>query len=132
MNTKFAQTLLKGGIITSLIMGVFLLLGGYRASAAGMHGHGPGGMLPTRNFGGHHVLFSPQPGGFPWLGLLVFFIIGITIVVLLMKWLKKKAKTSSMEQFIQTTLSSSYRPMNSQKEHILDQWEYEINKKENV
>ncbi len=131
MNTKISQPLLRGGIITSLIMGVFLI-GGYSASAAVIHGHGPGGMMPNRGFGGHHVLLGPQHGGFPWLGLLVFFIIGITIIVLLMKWLKKKAKATSMEQFIQTTLASSYRPMTSEKEHILDRWENEINKKENV
>lgn len=132
MNTRFSQSLLRGGIITSLIVGGFLLLGGFSVSAAGMHGHGPGEMLPTRDFVGHHVLLEPQHGGFPGLGVLVFFIIGMAIVVFLMKWFKRKAKATSMEQFIQTTLASSYRPMESQKEHILDQWEHEINKKENI
>lgn len=132
MNTKLSRSVLRGGMIISLIVGVFLLIGGNSASAAGMHGHGPGGMVPARDFGGHHVLYGPQHGGFPWLALLVFFIIAITVVILLMKWLKKKAKATSMEQFIQTTLASSYRPMKSQKECILDQWEKEINKKENV
>ncbi|MDN4494335.1 hypothetical protein [Ureibacillus aquaedulcis] len=132
MNTRLSQLVLRGGIITSLILGVSLILGGYRASAAGMHGHGPGGMPTMREFGGHHVMFGPQHAGFPWLGLLVFFIIGIAVAVLLVKWLKNKSKTPSMEHFIQTTLASPYKSMNSQNEHILDQWEKELNKKENV
>ncbi|MFC7686473.1 hypothetical protein [Ureibacillus sp. GCM10028918] len=41
MKTNLRQTFLKGAIITSLILGVSLMLGGYGISAAGIHGHGP-------------------------------------------------------------------------------------------
>ncbi|MFC7686474.1 hypothetical protein [Ureibacillus sp. GCM10028918] len=64
-------------------------------------------MMQTKGFGGHHVLYGPQHGGFSWIGLVVFLIVGIVIVIFIMKWLKKKSKSTSMELFIQTTLATS-------------------------
>ncbi|HWL13703.1 MAG TPA: hypothetical protein VNQ57_11985 [Ureibacillus sp.] len=127
MKTKSSLTFLKGAIITSLFIGVSLIVGGYSVLAAGLHRQGPGGMVP----GGHHELYGPQHGGFSWLGFVLLIMLGIAAVLLFKKF-NQKSKSSSMEQFIQTTLTSSYQPVNSQKEHILDQWEKEINKKENI
>lgn len=132
MKKNLTQTILNGPIITSLLLGVFLIMGGYGVSAAGLHGHGSGGALPNRGFGGQHVLYVPHDGGFPWISLFVALTIGTAIVLCLMKWLKKKEKVTSIEQFIQTTLASPYKPMNSQNEHILDEWEKERNKGEGI
>lgn len=129
MKMNLSQTFLKGGIIASLILGVSLTLGGYGVSAAGIHGHG--GMLPTRGFDNHHISYGPHHGGFTWIGFIVFLIVGIAVVIFLMKWFKKGYKSTAMEQFIQTTIASPYKPLNSQKEDILDQWEKEVNKKGN-
>ncbi|TSI07386.1 hypothetical protein [Lysinibacillus sp. BW-2-10] len=117
---------IKNTLLTTatVIVGLALLLGGsFKVLAAGMHGHGP------RAFGhpamhGHHYM------GFPWFETFVVLIIGVIVLVFLMKWLNKKTKDSSMEQFIHTSLDTSYGPMKNQNEDILDQWEKTINNKE--
>ncbi len=125
------KTVFWGGIITPMVLGVYFLIGGYSALAAGPHGHGPGGMGPRGDFGGHQM-YGPHHGGFSWIGFLVFLIIGIVLFVLLVKILRRKGKTSSMQQFIDTSLIYSPKPVINQNENILDQWERKMtNKKEN-
>lgn len=133
MNSKVKKTLFWGAIIVPILLGVNSLLGGFHALAAGFHGQGPGRMGHMRGFaGGGHMMYGPHHGGFSWLGFLFFLIITIAIVVLIMKWLRKRAKASSMQQFIDTSMMSSNRPVMYQNADILDQWEKNImNKKEN-
>ncbi|WP_223594465.1 hypothetical protein [Neobacillus bataviensis] len=100
------------------------LLGGHSAFARGPHGQGHGGM-GTRGGGFGHNQFMNGPhheGGFPWLAL----IIGLAVLVLLVRWLRKKAKTSSMKQFIDTSIVGSHTPVMNQNAAILDQWEKNI------
>ncbi|WP_226529664.1 hypothetical protein [Metabacillus niabensis] len=125
------KTVFWGAIITPMLLGVYLLIGGFsRALAAGPHGHG--GMAPRGGFEGHHHMYGPQHGGFSWIGFLVFLIIGVAILILLIIMLRKKAKNSSMQQLIDTSLMHSHKPAIKKNENILDQWEREItNKKEN-
>jgi uncharacterized membrane protein len=113
----------------ALIIPMALLLGGLSALAHGpAHGHFQGGMGPR----GHHMMYGPHYGGFSWLGFLFFMIVAIAIVVFFVKWLKKKSKAASMEQFIDTSFMRSSKPMMNQNENLLDQWEKNIiNKKEN-
>nr|WP_106782678.1 hypothetical protein [Lysinibacillus timonensis] len=128
MKSNLAKVIL-GATLTSMLLGVCLLLDGRnRVLAAGMHGHGPEGMFLK---GGHPIMYEPHHGAFPWLGVVVFFIVGIAILVLFFKSLKKKDTTSSMEQFIQTNLVTSTSTLKSQKEDLLDQWEKDLMKKEN-
>lgn len=127
------KTVFWGAIITPMVLGVYFLLGGFSSAlASGPHGHGPGGMAPRGGFEGHHQMYGPQHGGFSWIGFLVFLIIGVALLVLLVKMLRKKAKNSSMQQLIDTSLMHSHKPAINQNENILDQWERKIsNKKEN-
>lgn len=126
------KTMFWGAVITPMVLGVYFLVGGYSALAAGPHGHGPGGMGPRGGFGGHQM-YSPHHGGFSWIGFLVFLIIGVAILILLVKMLRRKAKTSSMQQLIDTSLIHTHKPVIiNQNENMLDQWEKNItNKKEN-
>ena len=135
MNVKVKKTIFWGAIITPMVLGVYFLLGSYSALAAGPHGHGGGGMGPRGGFGGgHHFMNSPHHGGgFSWLGFLLFLIAGIVILVLLVKWLRRKAKASSMQQFIDTSMMNSHKPIMTKNECLLDQWEKNrTNKKETI
>jgi uncharacterized membrane protein len=102
------------------------ILSGHWGFGGGLRGgHGPQG-----GFGGHHhVMGGPHfGGGFPWLALLI----GLAVLVLLIGWLRKKSKASSMNEFIDTTVVSSHTAVNTQNARILDQWENNITtKKEN-
>lgn len=137
MNSKTKKGIFWGVMITPMVLGVYFLLGGYTALAAGPHGHGPRGMGPQRGFDGRQVMYGPGPhhggGGFHWLGSLLFLIVGIAALVFLVKWLRRKAKDSSMQQFIDTSIMSSHKPIMNQNASLLDQWEKNLtNKKENV
>ncbi|MED4225342.1 hypothetical protein [Neobacillus cucumis] len=98
-----------------------------------MNGHGFGGMGHRGGFeGGRHMMMNGghgyHEGGFPWL----FLFIGLAVLVLLVRWYKKKSKASSMKQFIDTSLEGSHIPVTNQNANILDQWEKNIlTKKEN-
>jgi hypothetical protein len=133
MNARFKKGIFGGVMIASTVLvinGLHFLIGGSSALAMGPHsGHGPGGMGPQGGFDHHPLASSVQHGGgLPW----VIFIIGLFAVVLLVRWLKKKSKTSSMQQFIDTTLVSSHLPVTNQTANALDHWEQTIiTKKEN-
>jgi hypothetical protein len=133
MNTKLKKSIFWGALITPMVLGVYFLFGGYSVLAAGPHGHGRGGMGGQRGgFGGQQVMNGAHHGGFSWLGFLLFLIIGSAIAVLLVKWLRKKSKASSMQQFIDTSIISSPKPMMNQNTSILDHWEKNLtHKKEN-
>ncbi|TWE01131.1 hypothetical protein FB550_106188 [Neobacillus bataviensis] len=71
--------------------------------------------------GAHHC-------GGPW----AFLIIGLAVLVLLVRWLRKKSKATSMQQFIDISLVGSQIPVTNQNANILDQWEKTLlTKKEN-
>jgi uncharacterized membrane protein len=135
MNTKVKKGVFWGVMAAAIILGINVLtslLGGTRTFAAGPHGHGGHGGMGPRGGGG----FDAQPfmngphhdGGFPWLGLLV----GLAVLFFLVRWLRKKAKTSSMTQFIETPVAGSHIPTVNQNGNLLDQWEKNIStKKEN-
>src|SRR3954464_4825882 len=130
MNTKVKKGIFWGVIVASTVLVInvlHFLLGGRSAFARGPGGHG--GMGGRSGFAGHPMMNGQHHGGgFPWL----FLIIGLAIVVLLVKWLKKKSKTSSMQQFIDTSLVGSHIPVTNQNANVLDQWEKNIlTKKEN-
>jgi hypothetical protein len=132
LNTKAKKSIFWGAVITPMVLGVYFLFGGYSALAAGPHGHGRGGMGQRGGFGGHQVMNGSQHGGFSWLGFLLFLIIGIVVAVLFVKWLRKKSKASSMQQFIDTSIISSPKTMMNQNTSILDHWEKNLtHKKEN-
>jgi hypothetical protein len=138
---KKKKIIIWGVIITAVIFVVNLLhrpFGGHREFVGGQRGPGHGpvemgqavGHGPHGGFGGHHQFMNgPFHGGsFPWLALLI----GLAVLVLLVRWFRKKAKTTSMNQFIDTNLVNTHSPIVSQNAIILDQWEKNItNKKEN-
>jgi hypothetical protein len=134
MNTKVKKGIFWGGMVASMILvfNVFhYLFGGLHALAAGPHGHGPRGMDPHVGFGHQHII-GGYHSGFSWIWILVFLILGVTAFVLIMKWLRRNAKAAAMQQFIDTSLMSSHRPLSNQSAHVLDQWEKKVvTKKEN-
>jgi hypothetical protein len=133
MNLKVKKGIFWSVIITSTVLVInilHLLVGGVSAFASGPHGHGSGGMGHRGGFGGGHMMNGAHhDGGFPWL----FLIIGLAVLVLLVRWLRKKSKASSMKQFINTSVAGSHIPVTNQNASVLDQWEKNIlTKKENV
>ncbi|PEQ85591.1 hypothetical protein CN481_20850 [Bacillus sp. AFS006103] len=133
MNTKVKKGIFWGGIIASsvLVINVFhFLLGGGSEHARGPHGHGGGMGQHGGGFdaGQQMMKGAHHGGGFPGL----FLIIGLVAVVLLVRWLRKKSKASSMQQFIDTSVIGSHIPVTNQNASVLDQWEKNLlNKKEN-
>ena len=135
VNTKARKGIFWGVIIASSVVVInvlHFLLGGSSAYARGPGHGGMGhqGMGPRGGgFGGRHMMNGPHHGGgFPWL----FLIVGLVVLVLLIKWLRKRSKTSSMKQFIDTSMMSSHIPVSNQNGNLLDQWENNLkNKKEN-
>ncbi|WP_026565766.1 hypothetical protein [Bacillus sp. UNC41MFS5] len=136
MNTKVKMGIFWGVIVASTVLVInvlHFLLGGSSAFARGPHGHVPGGMMGHRGgfgSGGHGMMNGAHHGGgFPWL----FLILGLAALVLLIRWLRKKSKASSMKQFINTSVAGSQIPVTSQNASVLDQWEKNLlTKKENV
>ena len=135
VNTKVRKGIFWGVIIASSVVVInvlHFLLGGSStyARGPGHGGMGHQGMGPRGGgFGGRHMMNGPHhDGGFPWL----FLIVGLVVLVLLIKWLRKRSKTSSMKQFIDTSMMSSHIPVSNQNANLLDQWEKNLkNKKEN-
>ena len=143
MNTKVKKGIFWGAIVAATILVInvlHFLLGGDRGREGG-HGRGgigmmqQGGMAQQGRMGqrggfGHHQMMNGvhHGGGFPWL----FVIIGLAALVLLVRWLRKRSKSSSMQQFIDTSLVGSHIPVTNQNASILDQWEKNLlTKKEN-
>ncbi|WP_144556065.1 hypothetical protein [Bacillus sp. X1(2014)] len=134
MNTNVKKGIFWGVIVASTVLAINILhflLGGSSAFARGPHGHGAGGMGHHGGFGGggqEMMHGAHHGGGFQWL----FLIIGLAALVLLVKWLRKKSKASSMQQFINTSVAGSQIPITNQNASVLDQWEKNLlTKKEN-
>jgi len=129
MNKKMKKGIFWGVVIASSVLVINILHGlfaGNRDFARRPHGHGPGEMGPGGAFGPHQMMVGHHhEGGFPWL----FLFIGLAVLFFLIRWLRKKAKTSSMKQFIDTSLVSSHIPVNNQNASLLDQWEKNLMKK---
>ena len=76
---------------------------------------------------------GPHHGGeFHVFGFLLFLIIAAAIVVLVVRWLRRKAKASSMQQLIETPLVGSHTPVSNQNASILDQWEKNLIEKKEI
>ncbi len=160
MNYKVKKGIFWGGMIASMILVIHVihyLFGGLHALASGRHGHGGaggmgmgqqggfrplggsgplggfgplGGSSPLSDFGPHHVM-GYQHHGFSWLWFLLILILGIAVIVVAMKWLRRKAKETAMQQFIDTSIMNSHRPISNQSANVLDQWEKSlVSKKE--
>jgi uncharacterized membrane protein len=140
---KVKKGVFWGVMIAAMVLAVnalHYLIGGASVMAHGPgrggmgHGRGGmgGGMRPEGGFG-HQMMSGPHHGGgFHWIGTLITLAIIIAVVVFLVKWLKKKSKAASMQQFIDTSLMSSHTPLTNSNANLLDQWEKSITtKKEN-
>jgi hypothetical protein len=132
MNSKMKKGVFWGVIIAAMILVVNVLhslLGGNGNYDGGRRGHGLEGMGQRGSFEGHPFMNGHHHGGgFPWFGLLI----GLAVVFFLVKWLRRKAKASSMKQFIDTPLVGSHTPVINQNASLLDQWERNVTtKKEN-
>lgn len=147
INTKVKKGVFWGVIVAAMVFVVNVLhylFGGASAMARCPHGPGMGqggpggrggmaGMNPKGGFGHGHFMNGPHHGGgFHWLGTLLFIALVLAAVYFLVKWLRKRAKASSMQQFIDTSLMSSHKPLINQNASLLDQWEKNLtSKKEN-
>ncbi|WHY02762.1 hypothetical protein [Neobacillus sp. DY30] len=131
MNTKVKKSIFWVALITPMVLGVYFLFGGYSALASGSHGHGRGGMGHGGGFGGYQVMNGAHHGGFSWIAFLLILIVGIALVVLFVKWLRKKSKASAMKQFIYTSIITTPKPIMNQTTSILDQWEKNLTNKKN-
>jgi hypothetical protein len=131
MDTRVKKGIFWGGIIASSVLVInvlHLFFGRSNAFARGPHGHGGMGQRGG-GFGGHEMMNGVHhDGGFPWL----FLIMGLALLVLVVRWLRKKSKASSVQQFIDTSVVGSHIPVTNQNASVLDQWENNIlTKKEN-
>ncbi|MDQ0231821.1 hypothetical protein [Metabacillus malikii] len=132
MNMKWKKTFMWGGLLTTMVFGIYFLLGAKPSLAMGPHGHGPRGIQPHRGFDGHHGIVPHVGSGFSWLGSILLLAIIITVIVLVAKWLRKKSQASAMQQFIDTSMMSSHKPVYNQNASMIDQWEKNLrNNKEN-
>jgi hypothetical protein len=128
-----------GAIVALIIIGMNFfrhLFGGFhhRNFSGGTDGFRSGGMMGHRGgFGQHMYMYGPHHGGgFHVFGFLLFLIIAAAIVFLVVRWLRRKAKASSVKQLIDTPFVHSHTPVINQNGSILDQWEKNItDKKEN-
>jgi uncharacterized membrane protein len=147
MKTKGKKGIFWGALIAAFVFGISLLhhlFAGNSMYARGPHGHGPVGMgmgsrgggfeadqmmMVQHRGGGFEVhqmmMVQHHGGGFPWL----FLFIGLAVLFLLIKWFRKKAKATSMKQFIDTSLVGSHIPVSNQNASLLDQWEKNLTKK---
>ena len=138
MNTRVRKGIFWSTVTASMVLAIsFILnLAGSTAFAAGFHEHGRGmEMRSQHGFGQERMMGGFHHGvGFSWIGFLLFLIIGIAVLVLVVKWLRKKSASSSMQQFIDTSLAAAQKPlMNHNNASLLDEWEKNIaNKKERL
>lgn len=142
MSSKVKKGMFWTGMIAVMmvVINVFHhLFGALNVLASGPHGHGgPKGMGPHGSFsplGGsasHHMI-GYQQQGFSWLWFLLIASLVVAVIVVVMKWLRKKLKDAAMQQFIHTSIMNSHRPMPNQNTNVLDQWEKSLaTKKEKI
>ena len=135
MNTRVKLAIIWGVIITSalVVINFFLhLVGGHQTNVVFQNGFRPEGRGHHGRMGHRQFMNGPHHGGeFSWFGLLLALIIGLALLVLILRWVRRKAKNSAMQQFIDTPVSGSHIPIVNQNASMLDQWEKNITKKEN-
>jgi H+/Cl- antiporter ClcA len=133
MNTRVKLAILWGVMITAALVVINFILhlaGGYQTNVVFQNGFRPEGRGHHGGRGPHPFMNGPHHGGeFSWFGLLLFLIIGLAILVLIVRWVRKKAKNSAMQQFMVTTVVGSHIPIVNQNASMLDQWEKNITKK---
>jgi H+/Cl- antiporter ClcA len=133
MNTKVKLAIFWGVMIASalVVINFFLhLLGGNQTNVVFQNGFRPEGRGHHGGRGPHQFMNGSHHGGdFSWLGLLLFLIIGLAILVLILRWVRRKAKNSAMQQFIETPVTGSHIPVINQNASILDHWEKNTIKK---
>lgn len=131
MNTRVKLAIFWGAVVTSvvLVMNFLLhLIGGLHSNTVVVvNGFRPEGRRHYGGMGAHQFINGPHHGS--WFGTLLCLIIGLAILVLLVRWVRKKSRTSSMQQLIETPVSGSHIPVVNQNASILDQWEKNITKK---
>ena len=137
MNTRVKLGIFWGAIVVLIIGGINFfghLLGGHRHFEGGPKGFRSEKMMGQRGgFGPHAYMNGPHHGGeFHVFGFLLFLIIAAAIVVLVVRWLRRKAKASSMQQLIETPLVGSHTPVSNQNASILDQWEKNLIEKKEI
>ncbi|NWQ42415.1 hypothetical protein MLOOGBEN_17070 [Bacillus sp. EB106-08-02-XG196] len=133
MNTRVKLAIFWGVMITAalVVINFFLhLLGGHQTNVVFRNGFRPeerghhGGRGPRQFMNGPH-----HGEEFSWLGLLFFLIIGLAILILIVRWVRRKARNSAMQQFIDTPVVGSHSPIINQNASMLDKWEKNITKK---
>lgn len=133
--TRMKLAILWGVIITAVIVVInglhHLFEGGERESR--MNGfrqgrwEGAGHFANQGGMGHRQFMYGPHHGGeFHWLGLLLFLIIGLAVLVLLVKWLRRRANSSTMSRFVESPMVDSYTPVINHDSHILDEWEKNV------
>lgn len=134
MNTRVKLAVLWGVIITSVLLVINFalhLLGGFQRNVVVHNGFHPEGRGHRGGMGQHQFMNGPHHGGyFSWFGLLLFLVIGLAALVLIVRWVRRKAKTSAMQQFIETPVAGTHIPVIHQNASMLDQWEKNIRKGE--
>ena len=137
MSKKMKKGIFWGGLIALIafiINGLHHTFGGQRSFGNGPHGHGPGRMMGQQGGFGKRGGFEPhhfyQHGGdFHWLGFLFFLVIAAVILFMLVRWLRRKANSSSMVHYNSTPAFDLQTPVVNPNGTILDQWEKELVKK---
>ncbi|MEH7012932.1 hypothetical protein V7087_19320 [Neobacillus niacini] len=133
MNTRVKLAIIWGVIITSILLVINFslhLLGGFHNKVVVVNGFRPEGRRHHGGMGPHQFMNGPHHGGeFSWFGLLLFLIIGLVALALIVRWVRRKAKNSAMQQFIETPVVGSHIPIVNQNASMLDQWEKNISKK---
>lgn len=142
MSPRVKLGIFLGAIVAVIVAGVNILrhlFEPYRRFSGGPNGFRSGGMMgnqggmmrPQGGFGRRAFMYGHHHGGdFHFFGVLLFLIIAAAIVVLAMRWLRKKAKDSTMQQLIDTPFVSSHTPVSTLNGSILDQWEKTIKENE--
>ncbi|WHY01205.1 hypothetical protein [Neobacillus sp. DY30] len=93
MNTRVKLGIIWGAIITSglVVMNFFLhLAGGHQTNVGFQNGFRPEGRGHHGGRGHHPLINGPHHGGeFSWFGLLLFLMIGLALLVLIVRWVRK-------------------------------------------
>lgn len=137
MNARVKLGIFWGAIVAFIFVGINFfrhLLGGHRRNfEGGSNGFHSEGMRPQGGFGPHAYMYGPHHGGeFHVFGFLLFLIIATAVVVLVVRWLRRKAKASSVKQLIETPFVGSHTPVINQNGSILDQWEKNLIEKKEI
>ncbi|MCQ6278609.1 hypothetical protein [Bacillus sp. EB600] len=137
MNARVKLGIFWGAIVVLIIGGINFfrhLLGGHRHFKGGPNGFRSGRMMgQPGGFGPRAYMNGPHHGGeFHVIGFLLFLIIAAAVVVLVVRWLRKRAKASLIQQLIETPVVGSHITVSNQNASILDQWEKNLTDKKEI